>query len=44
MSELERALAELLRADKRLKSTSVGGEPELVMDAVLGMAGDRVAA
>ena len=42
--ELDRALAELLRADKRLKSTTVGGESELVMDAVLGMAGDRMAA
>ena len=44
LAALERALAELLRADKRLKNVSVGGENELVMDAVLGMAGDRVAA
>ena len=44
MPELERAIAELLRADKRLKSTSLGGEAEIVLDCVLAMAGARVAA
>jgi DNA polymerase-3 subunit delta len=44
MPELERAIAELLRADKRLKSTSLGGEAEIVLDGVLAMAGARVAA
>lgn len=44
MPELDRAIAELLRADKRLKSTSLGGEAEIVLDGVLAMAGARVAA
>jgi len=44
MPELERAIAELLRADKRLKSTSLGGDAEIVLDCVLAMAGARAAA
>jgi len=44
MPELDRAIAELLRADKRLKNTSLGGEAEIVLDCVLAMAGARVAA
>jgi len=37
--ELEAALAELLRADRRLKSATLGGETEIVTEAVLAMAG-----
>jgi DNA polymerase III subunit delta len=42
--EVDRALAELLRADKRLKSASLGGEVEILTDAVLAMAGAAKAA
>jgi DNA polymerase-3 subunit delta len=42
--EVDRALAELLRADKRLKSASLGGEVEILADAVLAMAGAAKAA
>jgi DNA polymerase-3 subunit delta len=41
---LEDALTELLRADKRLKGASLGGETEIVLDAVLAMAGPSQAA
>ena len=41
--ELARALAELLRADKRLKNTAVSGEAEIVMDALLAMVRARAA-
>ncbi len=37
-AELDAALDALLRADRRLKSTSLGGEADLVRDVVLGMA------
>lgn len=37
--ELDRALAELLRADRRLKAAAIGGEGEIVADAILAMAG-----
>ncbi|HWO88976.1 MAG TPA: DNA polymerase III subunit delta [Gemmatimonadales bacterium] len=36
--ELERALAVLLKTDRRLKSTTLGGETELVSDALLAIA------
>jgi DNA polymerase-3 subunit delta len=39
MAEADAALAELLRADKRLKGTTLGGEIEIVTEALLGMAG-----
>lgn len=35
---LESALAQLLRADKRLKNTTVAGEIEIIGEAVMGMA------
>jgi len=38
-SDLDRALGELLRADRRLKDTTLGGDVEIVTDAVLAMAG-----
>ena len=43
-AELERALAELLRADRRLKSAALGGEKEILTGAVLAMAGSASAA
>jgi len=44
-TELDAALAELLRADRRLKGTTLGGEGDIVADALLAMAGaGRVAA
>jgi DNA polymerase-3 subunit delta len=44
-AELTAALAELLRADRRLKGTTLGGDGEIVADALLAMAGaGRVAA
>ncbi len=42
--ELEGALAELLRADRRLKSAALGGETEILTGAVLAMAGAAAAA
>lgn len=42
--EVDGALAELLRADKRLKSASLGGEVEILTDAVLAMPGAAKAA
>jgi len=42
--ELDRALTELLRADRRLKDTRLGGDVEIVTDAVLAMAGAPQAA
>jgi DNA polymerase-3 subunit delta len=36
--DLDRALAELLRADRRLKAAAIGGEGEIVADAILAMA------
>lgn len=42
--ELEAALGGLLRADRRLKAASLGGEAEVVTDAVLAMAGAGAAA
>lgn len=42
--ELENALELLLRADRRLKATSLGGEEDLVREAVLSMGAARVAA
>jgi len=44
MSELDHVLSELLRADRRLKSTTLGGDVEIVTDLVLGMAGTAAAA
>ncbi len=41
---LEAALAGLLRADKRLKSASLGDDTKILTDAVLAMAGERVLA
>lgn len=38
LGQLEHTLAQLLRADKRLKNTTLGGEIEIVSEAVLGMA------
>ena len=35
---IERALGELLRADRRLKNTSLGGEREILSEALLSMA------
>lgn len=37
-AELDTALSELLRADRRLKDTTLGGEAELLTEAVLAMA------
>ena len=42
--ELDAALDELLRADRRLKSAALGGEAEIVHNAVLRMAGAAQAA
>jgi DNA polymerase-3 subunit delta len=39
LPELDRALGELLRADRRLKGAALGGDAEIVADAVLAMAG-----
>jgi DNA polymerase III delta subunit len=39
MDGVDHALSELLRADRRLKNTTLGGEIEIVTEAVLGMAG-----
>jgi DNA polymerase-3 subunit delta len=38
-AELEAALEELLRADRRLKHTTVAGGPEILQEALLAMAG-----
>ena len=38
-SDLDQALSELLHADRRLKDTTLGGDAEIVTDAVLAMAG-----
>lgn len=35
---IDRALAELLRADRRLKNTTLGGEVEILIEALLAMA------
>ncbi len=43
-AELDAALTALLAADRRLKSASLGGEVEIVTDAVLRMAGAAQAA
>jgi hypothetical protein len=44
-TELDEALAVLLRADTRLKSTAVSGEEEIVAEAVLSLGvGERTAA
>jgi len=37
-AELDAALGELLRADRRLKGTTLGGDAEVVADALLGLA------
>ncbi|MBI4542368.1 MAG: DNA polymerase III subunit delta [Gemmatimonadetes bacterium] len=37
--ELDAALEELLAADRRLKGTALGGDGEIVVEAVLGLAG-----
>jgi hypothetical protein len=37
-------LAELLRADRRLKSAALGGEVEILTGAVLALAGAAAAA
>ena len=37
LAGLERALAELLRADRRLKATSLGGEVEVLSESILAM-------
>jgi DNA polymerase-3 subunit delta len=42
--DCERALAELLRADRRLKAAAIGGEAEIVTDAILAIAGAAQAA
>jgi DNA polymerase-3 subunit delta len=42
--ELEAALEELLRADRRLKHTTVAGAAEIVQEALLTMAGQAVEA
>lgn len=39
MAGADHALSELLRADRRLKNTTLGGEVDIVTEAVLGMAG-----
>jgi DNA polymerase-3 subunit delta len=39
LEELDHSLGELLRADRRLKNTTLGGEAEIVTDVVLAMAG-----
>lgn len=44
LAELDGAMTEMLRADKRLKNTSLGGEIEIVTEALLAMAGAKVAA
>jgi len=41
---VDAALAELLKADRRLKGTSLGGDVEIVADALLAMAGGAKAA
>lgn len=38
-SDLDRALALLLKADRRLKGTTLGGDVEIVSDALLAIAG-----
>lgn len=42
-ADLDAAMVALLRADRRLKSTTVGGEGDLVVEAVLAMAAAGVA-
>jgi len=42
--ELDAALSRLLGADRRLKATALGGESEIVTDALLAMAGAGAAA
>ena len=39
LAELEAAIAELLRADRRLKHTTVAGAAEILQEALLAMAG-----
>ena len=41
---IDAALAELLKADRRLKGTSLGGDVEIVADALLAVAGGAKAA
>jgi DNA polymerase III subunit delta len=43
-SEIEAALAELLRADRRLKHTTVAGAAEILQEALLAMAGQAAGA
>jgi hypothetical protein len=44
-AELDQGLAALLRADTRLKSTTVSGEAEIVAEAVLSLGvGEKTAA
>ncbi len=43
-SEVEAALAELLRADRRLKNTKVAGGAEILQEALLAMAGQAAGA
>jgi hypothetical protein len=38
MAGIDHALAQLLRADRRLKNTTLGGDAEIVTEAILGMA------
>ena len=44
VAELDRAMAALLRADKRLKNTSVAGETEIIVDALLTMSREPASA
>jgi DNA polymerase-3 subunit delta len=43
-SDLDAALSELLRADRRLKGTSLSGEGDIVREAILAMGAARVGA
>lgn len=40
-ANIDQALSELLRADRRLKNTTLGGEVEILTDALLTMAGTQ---
>jgi DNA polymerase-3 subunit delta len=44
LPELETAIAELLRADRRLKHTTVAGAAEILQEALLAMAGQAAGA
>jgi DNA polymerase III delta subunit len=44
LAELEAAIADLLRADRRLKNTKVAGAAEVLQEALLAMAGQAAGA